>query len=90
MGSRASYNRFLQTRNRRRLRSKSRRATKRFRRFRGSSRSRRSRRQLGGGQGGSWTYRIPDEAVVGRTSDEGVQGFKTMEEVRQENEEGIV
>jgi hypothetical protein len=44
----------------------------------------------GGGQGGLWTYRIPDEAVVGRTSDEGVQGFKSMEEVRQENEQGIV
>ena len=43
----------------------------------------------GGGEGGLWSYRLPDEAVVGRTSDEGVQGFKTMEEVRQENEEGI-
>ena len=67
MGSSTSYKHFLQTRNRRRKNRKSRRAAKR------------SRRQ----RGGSWAYRIPDEAVVGRTSDEGVQGFKTMEEVRE-------
>jgi len=82
---------------------KSRRASKRSRRFRrrssklsgdgscsklsgGGSCSKLS----GGGEGGLWAYHIPDEAVVGRTSDEGVEGFKTMKEVREEYTEGII
>ena len=69
---------FLQTRNRRKTKGKSRRASKRSRRIRRNSRRSKQR-------GGSWAYRIPDEAVVGRTSDEGVEGFKTMKEVREED-----
>jgi hypothetical protein len=44
------------------------------------------RKLRGGGEGGLWAYHIPDEAVVGRTSDEGVEGFKTMMEVREERD----
>jgi hypothetical protein len=66
------YTFFAKTRNQRRKR-KSRRASKRS-----------SRRARGGG----WGYNIPNNAVVGRTNDEGVQIFKTMKEVRNEKESG--
>ena len=72
----SKYGKYTKTRNQRRKSRKTRRASKRSRRFRHQ-------------RGGSWAYRIPDEAVVGRTSDEGVDGFKTMEEVREERNEGI-
>jgi len=77
--------RYAKTRNQRKNARKSRRASKRSRRRR-SMRGSSLRKLRGGGEGGLWAYHIPDEAVVGRTSDEGVEGFKTMMEVREERD----
>ena len=85
--SRKTY--FLHTRNKRHTRSKkSRRISKRSRSslYKHLSKKNKVRRQHGGG----YEYRIPDEAVVGYKTDEGVEVFKTMSEIRKEKENGLL
>jgi hypothetical protein len=84
MVNRKTY--FLHTRNKRHTKShKSRRISKRSRSSFYKHHSRKNKQR-----GGGYEYHIPDEAVVGYKTDEGVEVFKTMSEIRKEKENGPV
>ena len=68
---------FRMTRNKRRRNRKSRRASKRSRPVFAHT------RRLGQ-KGGDWGFHISPSAIVGRTNEEGVQGFKPMSDVLEE------